>query len=312
MIKFSVGILTYGRRYNFISTVLDNLLVQDLMSIYVFCNGLEVEDEQRIKENYDDSRIIFLSSSRNLGSAGGYFQLLKHIYRYDAADYVLLLDDDNLIEEDFFSQIAGLTLETNELAFFMRPDRRIPMQAVSSQNPRLVLGPENGFLGHSIFGYSKTGVIPDCGDLIAAPYGGLLIPASVYESGVFPDQKLFLYGDDYDYTYRLCAHAGFKIRFVSYPTITDLETSFHLRKKRGFGFFYNRYSSANDEQLYFSVRNQIYLSWRDSSCRLCVIVNLCFYLPIYLTQFVGLGQTRKATLFLKSVFAGLMLWSSES
>ena len=311
MINFSVAILTYGKRFSFLSSVLDNLLVQELTCIYLFCNGLESQDERRIKEAYNDHRIVYLSSNRNLGSAGGYFQLLSYIYGNDTADYLLLLDDDNLVEKNFFAQVANFTLDTNELVCFSRPDRDVLMRAVSYGNPRLVLGPKNGFLGHSIFGYTEDRDTQIDGDLVAAPYGGLLIPASVYSSGLLPDQKLYLYGDDYDYTHRLCVNFGYRIRYVSDPKITDLERSFHIKKTHFRGFMNNRYSLANDQQLFFSVRNQVYLSWRDGNCRFCAFVNMVVYLPVYITQFILRGQVAKALLFLKSVYAGLLFGSSR-
>ena len=306
--KFSVAILTYGDRYVFLSKVLDSLLAQKFSVIYVFCNGLGSHREDRLRKNYGDSRIKYLSSEINLGSAGGYNKLLQYIYRHDRSDYLLLLDDDNLIKTDFLAQISDLPLNSRELLLFNRPDRHLPSRAVIERNPRLIMGPEDGFLGHSIFGYSVRSAANFEGDLLAAPYGGLLIPASVYKSGVLPDEKLFLYGDDYDFTFRLCSVAGYKIVFVKSPSVVDLEKSFHLNRGPIYALLSNRYILANDNQLFFSVRNQIYLSWRDSHCRVCAFINFSFFLPIYLFQFLVRGQLMRSWLFLKAVAAGLRLW----
>ena len=305
--KFSVAILTYGDRYVFLSKVLDSLLAQKFSVIYVFCNGLESQRENHLRENYSDSRIKYLSSVVNLGSAGGYHQLLQYIYRHDKSDYLLLLDDDNLLGTDFLSQISKFPLDSRELLLFNRPDRILPLRAVKENNPRLIMGPEAGFLGHSVFGYTVGPGAHLEGDLLAAPYGGLLMPAAVYESKVLPDEKLFLYGDDYDFTFRLCSAAGFKIRFVQSPSIIDLEKSFHLNKAPIYALFSNRYVLANENQLFFSVRNQVYLSWRDSHCKVCAFINLTLFFPIYVSQFLVRGQLMRAWLFVKAVSAGLRL-----
>ena len=308
---FSVAILTYGDRYKFLSKVLDNLLCQDFLSIYVFCNGLSVDVKTLLIESYVDDRICFLFSDINLGSAGGYYHLLKHVYRHDKSDYLLILDDDNIVQTNFLAQLGELRLDDNELLFFNRPDRSAPLRAFQTKNPRLLLGPERGFLGHSIVGYWLNSYAYVEGHLLAAPYGGLMISSSVFKSGVLPDEKLFLYGDDYDYTYRLTSRSGFKIRFMESPLVNDLEKSFHLKSNDKFILFSNRYASSNDDQLFYSVRNQVYLSFRDNGGSLIGVLNLFIFAPIYVFQFLMLGQLKRAKLFSGAVVRGLKMFFEE-
>ena len=138
---------------------------------------------------------------------------------------------------------------------------------------------------------------------MAAPYGGLFLPRTAVEKEIFPDQDFYLYADDYDFTFRLCSEGNFNIVFVRYPEIIDLERSFHL-KNGGSGFLKNRYSTAYEQQLFFSVRNQIYLSLREASSATKFSVNMFLFTPIFLIQFLITLQYKKAYVFIKAIING--------
>jgi hypothetical protein len=179
----------------------------------------------------------------------------------------------------------------------------LPLQTFLARQPWKILGSDGNFLGRNVFSDSPFGLSASEGDLLAAPYGGLFLPRAAVEKRIFPDQNFYLYADDYDYTFRLCSEGGFNISFVRHPEIIDLEKSFHLLN-RGFSLLRNRYSGASEQQLYFSVRNQVYFSLRESSRAVKFFVNMAVISPMFLMQFLMTFEYQKAYIFLKAMIAG--------
>jgi len=298
----SAAILTYSDRGEILISVIDGLLKYKLNKIYIFCNEVPALTLEHLRDRFSEGHVIFIQSKNNLGSAGGYFELLKYISLNDESDYILLLDDDNKLQHcDSFDFID----DSDTIYYINRPSRKAVVSTIESGNAAKILGPKAGFLGRSIFPshYEE----PCIGtDLMAAPYGGMMLPKKVLTLGVFPDKDYFLYADDYAYSYSLVADYGFKIKFVESAQIVDLEDSFHLESKRN--LFRNRYMSANRVQLYYSVRNQIYFILSTSTNKLLFYINLIVFYPVFLFQFLLTGNFPKARLFTSAVCDGLLMY----
>ena len=299
----AAGTITYGNRARFLYRNIDQLISEGFDCIYVLFNGVSGSVVDETKARYAGCQVFFIVSEKNEGSAGGYLRLLRYVLKYDDCDRLLLLDDDNLVPNGFLGRALNVCASSSDIFYFHRPDRILPLQTFLAQQPWKILGSDSNFLGRNIFPnmpFSSKGLD---GDLLAAPYGGLFLPRAAVEKRIFPDRKFFLYADDYDYTFRLCAEGGFNIAFVRNPEINDLEQSFHLHN-RGFNLFKNRYSGATKQQLYFSVRNQVYLSLRESSSAVKFFLNMAVISPIFLMQFLMVFEYQKAYLFLKAMIAG--------
>ena len=309
-LKVAAGTITYGNRAEFLHKNVDELISQGFDFIYVVFNGVGEHVVTETKARYAGRQVFFIVSEKNEGSAGGYFRLLRYVLKNDRCDRLLLLDDDNLIPKGFLSRAIDVCGSSRNIFYFHRPDRILPLQTFLARQPWKILGGDGNFLGRNIFSDSPFGPSATDGDLLAAPYGGLFLPRAAVEAGIFPDRKFYLYADDYDYTFRLCSEGGFSISFVRVPEIIDLEKSFHLLRG-GFSLLRNRYSDASEQQLYFSVRNQVYFSLRESSSVLKVFANIALISPIFLVQFLVSFEHQKAHIFLKAMIAG-MRWGLAS
>jgi len=252
----AVGVLTYGERNHLLYPVIDRLLEQGLNVIYVYCNGIKRSLFGALRERYKNDNVILVYSDENLGSAGGYYKLLEYVAEADCSKFLMLLDDDNLVPNNFTEILKDIDVKDNEILFINRKDRHILVEAKKQKKPWLDIGSKNSFLGHDYF----RGLIPAYeevkGDLLVAPYGGLILQREIIEKAIYPNKSYYLYADDYDYTYRLVTKHGYVIRLIDDLEIEDIETSFHLENK-SVGLFSNRYIRAPKIRLYYSVRNQM-------------------------------------------------------
>ncbi len=302
-LRVAAGTITYGNRSGFLYRTVDQLITEDFDRIYVLFNGVSRIVVSEAEARYAGRQVFFIVSDQNEGSAGGYLRLLSYVLKNDDCDRLLLLDDDNLVPNGFLGRALDVCARSSDIFYFHRPDRVIPLQTCLEEKPWKILGSDCNFLGRNIFSKTPISLATNDGDLLAAPYGGLFLPRAAIEKGIFPDREFYLYADDYDYTFRLCVEGGFNIVFVRHPEIMDLEKSFHV-KDRGLSLFKNRYSDATEQQMYFSVRNQVYFSLRESSFATKFFLNMAVISPIFLIQFLIVFEYKKAYLFLKAMIAG--------
>jgi len=304
--KISAATLTYGERLNFLFQSVDRLLEQEFSYIYIYCNGVSLNNYQQVKDRYPIDKVVVLFSDVNLGSAGGYYELLRHVIENDDSEHLLLLDDDNRVPHDCVDKINNLEINDDELYYFHRPDRMLPKIAKDLKQPEYVLGSNNSFLGRDIFSKLFKSTKNYSGDIIAAPYGGLLLNIHALNTGALPKKELYLYADDYEYTYRLVTEFDFKILFSELILIEDLEKSFHLKK--GNRFLSNRYSNANKNQLYYSVRNNTWLGLNRCESRLLFLSNLAIYSTLFILQFLLTLKFKKISTFLSAIKDGFSFY----
>ncbi|MFY8273987.1 glycosyltransferase [Pseudoalteromonas sp. SSDWG2] len=305
-IGLSVAILTYGKRKRLLFSVVDALLNQDYKFIYIYCNGLDYDCFAEIKRKYNNRGVFLFYSPDNLGSAGGYNNLIEYASSHNNVNHLLLLDDDNLVPSDFFEKVTPQLSETeNEILFINRKDREILRLARDSSKPCLELGTKNSFLGRDIFSKKYPDYEKTESDLIAAPYSGLILPPSILKKRILPNKDYFLYADDHEYTYRLVTEHGYKIKMIDDVSITDLEHSFHLEKKST--FLANRYLEAPKIRLFFSVRNQLYFGLSRSNRRLLFYTNVILVSCFILLGFLVRLDIKRVFWFLSALKAGFRM-----
>lgn len=304
--EYNIGILTYSNRGDLLFRTLSRALDLCKGKVFVFFNGCDSDVENEIKKIFRDfNNIIYLKALTNLGSSGGYRELIKGIARQEPKLHVILLDDDNLLPRELNWALDSLVLKKNEIGILNRSGREILLDSKHSKKPWLLLGTTNSFLGRDIFSKIFLGVEETEGDVLAAPYGGLILPPLVLESMILPRKDYFLYADDYEYTYRLVRKFGFLIKLVEGAKIQDLEMSFHLGKSRM--IFRNRYLEVDNSRLYYSVRNQTNFGLLRNKNRFlfyCNVVVVSFY---FVVGFALRFKFDKVVTFVKAVVAGIRM-----
>ncbi|MDX1303676.1 glycosyltransferase [Photobacterium sp.] len=308
MIKTIALTVTYSNRLEYLIPVIEELNKQNFSDIIIIFNGCEsaVIDEIRVISKNLSSDFHLLQTPTNEGSAGGFHKGIRYAIESNI-DYerLLILDDDNLIPSNLRNELEDISLNQDEILFISRKDRRNLVQARDDGNPCLNISTRNSFLGHDLFKRFIPSYENTESDIICAPYSGLVISKEILNNGVLPDKSYYLYGDDYEFSYRLVIDNGLKIRVYNKSEITDMETSFHISNKKN-SKLSNRYLDANDTRIYHSVKNQIVFSKKRINNYFIFLINLLLLTPLYLVTFIANKKYKSSIVFMKGLRDGLL------
>jgi GT2 family glycosyltransferase len=266
--KVTAVTVTYGNRYEYLNKVLKTLIDLKVNTICIVLNGVEEEVLKEIhKFKKLHSFIYIVDLKKNTGSANGFAEGIKFAKK-NGNDFIWLLDDDNQPQKNALESLKNNWKSINDLdkeskiaLLSYREDREVYKRAIQSNNPQLMLGEPNSFLGLNLnkllkrkknISYDKSII---SGKVIVAPYGGAFFHTSLIDTIGFPNKDFFLYGDDYDFFYRISQKGGY-IKLLLDSKVDDLETSFHLKKVKGL-FNTRFFLTESKTRLYYNIRNNI-------------------------------------------------------
>lgn len=273
-IKYKVCVLTvtYANRWQFLEQVLKRVLAFEPVTQVVVVNNASLYNVSSHVAGIADSRVTVLNNEENTGSAGGYKQAIEYATGQTDADMVWLLDDDNLPEADALAclldnwdNIAG---PANKKALYcLREDRLPHVKIARGEDPlRYYLVPDN-FMGFSLFNILKNQwyklsdkfkhptAYLDKVTMPYVPYGGLLMHRSLVAAIGLPNQQLFVYVDDSEYTYRITSHGGL-IWLIPSCKIVDIDKSQGLTYQKK--AFHSHLLDQWGFRTYYAVRNRMY------------------------------------------------------
>ncbi|MDH2357120.1 glycosyltransferase [Bradyrhizobium sp. SSUT112] len=258
--------VTYGDRLPLVKKVILYLETEpNVQHIVLVDNGSRPPIRRDDIVTSKDLRLVV--HARNSGSAAGFRAGLAEASSIEGVNYILVLDDDNVC-------VGGGVASLIDLAGTIEPSRQVIVSALRqdrSEYARLLAMPEreqvvrNSFLGFHVRELyrklvrraSPRAVVQH--DAIRkirmAPYGGLLLPASLVATVGLPDPSLVLYSDDHEYTLRL-SEAGTPIYLTGQVRIQDLDQSWDQKRK-----ITNPWIDAQSDgwRIYYSSRNRVFL-----------------------------------------------------
>ncbi|WP_299332745.1 glycosyltransferase [uncultured Psychroserpens sp.] len=298
MVEGNVGVvtLTYGNRFDLISKTIDETLKSSsVKKMVVVINGVDKNTLIKLndlKQNYP--KLILHDLGYNSGSAKGFSEGIKRILLEDI-EYLWLIDDDNLPQKDALNHLLNYWKSNvkgdNPLVSLLsyRPDRGIYKDAIRRNNPYLMLGPKNSFLGFHVVKkvrtlFSKEIITTNnhsSGVVAVAPYGGMFFKKELIETIGLPNEDMFLYADDHEFSYRITKNGG-KIILVLDSILEDLELSFHLKKEKSF-FKTRFFATESKNAIFYSVRNNIYFEKNFVTNKLIYTLNKYLYLILLST-----------------------------
>jgi GT2 family glycosyltransferase len=317
--KYYAVIVTYGDRFRYLKQVVDSLVEQGVEKIVIISNGSDKMSLIKIKKLKSELNCIHLIIlDKNTGSANGFCVGIDFAHKSNA-DFIWLLDDDNYPKKDALNFLTEAWIdlakefENKKLALLSyRNDRKIYSDAINLGKPNLMLGSQNSFLGFDFFIRLKktlfkttTKVLTkDQGVVAVAPYGGLFFHKDLVTEIGLPDKSYFLYGDDYEYTFRITKNNG-KIVLIMKSEIKDLEKSFHLIKKGG--ILNTRYfNTESKDRIFYSVRNGIIFEQNFVSNLLIYILNSFIYLTlVFVLMLLKPKQMWKFKYIIKGIFSAI-------
>ena len=260
-------IVTYADRFNLLKQVLDSCLISGVSKIIIVDNNSDKNSKEKLHLFCKDHKgqITVIWNKSNLGSAKAYKQGLQKAHAIKDHDFIWMLDDDNKPRENALKILKDfwrVRPEKVETLLSFRPDRLQYKEAVIKNDPNLVLGRENSFLGfHLIEKISKRFVLgkvsnneKSFGEIAYSPYGGMFFNKSILDEIGYPNADYFLYSDDHAWSYRI-TKANKKIYLLLDSVVDDIDTSWAIKDKKSNMF--SKMSKAPSFRLYYTVRNRL-------------------------------------------------------
>lgn len=291
--------VTYGNRWSHLEKVIAGVFQQELVnSLVIVDNASSYNLQERISflSQPKQDKIIVLSQSENRGSAGGFFIGLKKAYELQA-DFVYLLDDDNCPEENAVSilyQEWQSLAQIESVALLSFRYRNLPtlQRAAQGLEVRYFRDKPNSFLGFSLWDslakrFRKTTNTSPSSALLPrvevkqAPYGGLFLPKATISKIGFPNEQLYLYADDTEYSNRIIQQGG-HIWMVTASKLRDLEVSWWSDAAALNNKWREPLLEEGGFKAYYSTRNLTWFLWRNHTPNpILFFINAAIYL-VYL------------------------------
>jgi GT2 family glycosyltransferase len=269
----NVGVLivTYGNRWQFLEKVLRRVLsFEQVTQVIVVNNAAEYNVSDKVK-TIGDAGVTVINNAENEGSAGGYKIALNYGMTNTNANFFWLLDDDNLPDEDalflLLFEWQNIDGTNNKKALFcLREDRVQHIRIAKGEDSTRYLV-ANNFMGFHVFKifanqyykllkknktdkpYQQRVPIP------YVPYGGLLLHRQMVEDIGYPDERMFLYVDDSEYTYRITKNKG-TIWLIPACKVVDIDQSQGINYKRK--FFHSQLLDLWSFRTYYHIRNRMF------------------------------------------------------
>jgi len=288
-----VLIVTYSNRWQFLAQVLERVSAfENVTDIVVVDNASAYSVAGNCKQLADE-KIKVITNKENLGSAGGYKIGLEYFKQESGANFVWLLDDDNLPAIDALDQLTSAWSsipgsDDQKALFSLRPDRKQHVMIAQGEDAGRFFAAQNSFMGFNLFRipinqyyklrdkFVTPGAFKEKATMPYAPYGGMFFHKRMIDLIGYPEEKFFVYADDSEYTYRITEKGG-QIWLVPASQVTDVDTSYGISYTRH--FWRSVYLDLWSFRTYYQVRNSVYFyDQANVTNRAVYRLNKCLFL----------------------------------
>lgn len=306
-------IVTYSDRFHLLEQVINSCIVEGISKLIIVDNNSHFESKEKLKKlQLEKKDILFIIwNKENLGSAKGYKQGLEYVENLQDCNFVWLLDDDNQPQKNSLKLLKDYWAQKpKDVAALLsfRPDRKEYKQAVLQNNPNLVLSKRNSFYGFHIIDkflkpFKKVTLKENnisFGEIAYAPFGGMFFHKTLLNEIGLPDESLYLYSDDHDWSYRI-TEAGKKIHVLINSIVVDIDLSWALSNSSKKKSVFSTIKTGSPFRIYYTIRNRMVFEKRHLiSSKIMYNLNRLFF-TIILYAYCFNSQNFK--IFLKAVRA---------
>lgn len=268
--KIGIVIVTYWSRKELLKNTIYSALKNNPYKIIIVDNNCDYDVEWFLKKTFiaEKEKITIIKNKENKWSAWWIYDGLKHIQDNEKnIEYILLLDDDNIITDQNWLKIFFETYEqikkeksiNNNKLCLMGHREYISRNLYKYINEKYILYPKNDFLSFDIFYKIKNIFFKekkiDKKKIYKIPYGfrwGLFFHKDIIQTNGLPNQKYYLYCDDVDFTLRFTLWWG-QIYYIPGIRIKDLEYSFWDNKTP------NPLFDKSTLKIYYTIKNRAYI-----------------------------------------------------
>ncbi|MFA6227942.1 MAG: glycosyltransferase family 2 protein [Patescibacteria group bacterium] len=228
--KIVIGIVTYNSRHKIVdclNSVNRQNYQRELVQVVVVDNNSHDSTKEYLAEAWPQVTVI--ANDENLGFATANNQI--YAWAKDQADYLVLLNDDTIVEPNWLIRLANAasgdeTIAAAQSKLLLYPEKNL----INS------LGNSIQFLGFAFCDHYREPDSHATTALFDLPYASgaavLLKLSALQEIGLF-DEKLFMYHEDVD--------LGWRLRLLGYRAVLDpLSVVYHKYNysKAKYKFYY--------------------------------------------------------------------------
>lgn len=317
--------VSYGERSDFIIKLVNRLIELKITKIIIVDNNMSQNSKIVLSELNDrlGQLIEILHFETNVGSAKAFKLGLMTAARTLKHKYVLMLDDDNLPELNIVKVLHKFWLDLNTHKGMTalacnRLDFAINERAVARNEPWLLLGEKNSFLGfraidvikilcNKIITRDTTNYNANdsrFGKVYFAPYGGLFFHMDLLNVIGYPNENYVVYADDCEFSYRITLNGG-TIYALLDANIYDMDGRGSISE---YGNIFNFYANHYDKiRTYYTLRNAIHFHLNYySNNKLVFILNLVTYYSICLLYVLLNFNYGRISVFFDSFVDGIL------
>lgn len=320
--------VTYADRYACLQQTVSAALAAGVSRVIIVDNASAPASRTRMRSLARGARgrVTVLHMRENQGSAGGFKAGLEYAMAHSGCDYFWLLDDDNVAGPRTLPEL----LQAYARICRTQPGARLAVQCFREQRffhgiahrERPVRARQSVFLGFHIAMLSRVfharslpwRRLPTA--RCAAPltaveiptgtYGGLFLSRALVDTIGYPNEQLYVYVDDTEYTHRISQRGG-RLFLIPASVLHDIDRSFHMTSKPINFLTRMRQSllAADPFRAYYATRNQAYFDrhmLRRNGC--LYAVNKWAYLGLLIAQGLWLGKFRRVRLMLTAIQEG--------
>jgi len=293
MIKVSVIIPTMNRQEGVLRCI-DSVLHSEYMNIEVIV--VDNASDKGVCDKltaYKDDRLHIICSDKNLGAGGG-----RNLgARKAIGEYLLFLDDDNVIDKDMILNLFTFFESSNGKAYVMigpimlylsKPDkiwmRYVEINMYTSQ--AVSLGNKEDYQnGCEVF---ETGLLPNC----------FMVRQKDFNSINGFDEKFIVMYEEADLAFRLKSKFNKKIAVIE-NSITHHDVEFNASGLT--------LTCRSPQRAYLTARNRVYFMRKNASVIQMLVFSILFFplvTGVYLFHLLKEKRYKESYSFLKGSFAG--------
>ncbi|MET0286482.1 MAG: glycosyltransferase [Polyangiales bacterium] len=237
--------------------------------------------------------VVYKRLEQNIGVARGFIAAVQSAFEDPAADWIWLMDDDMVPNESALKELVSAFdrnfSSPDQIGFLMSQavdgtGRAVNVPTIDPRPPSVHEAPGWGrLLDQGIVGIMQASLV------------ALLIPRSTYETFGNLNPEFVVWGEDADFTSRICEKRPGLLVGTSKVT--------HLRAKPGELSIFTEDDPRRVQQFYYLYRNMLYLRRRFVGPHAYVSGIVRFSTDV--SRLAWRGQWKKASIAARGILAGL-------
>lgn len=240
--KVAAIVVTYNRK-ELLKECIDALLSQDYdnCDVIIVDNASTDGTREYIEEYITNQTIIYRNTGANLGGAGGFNYGMKAAYE-NGCDYMWLMDDDCIVQEDSLSKLLAADEVLGDYGF-------LSSKVLWKDDSICKMNIQKSSIKNKISDWET-----DRQKIIMATFVSFFIKTKIVEEVGLPIKEFFIWADDIEYSRRISK------KYLCYLITSSVV---HHKSKTNIGSDIAKDNSENLGRYSYAYRNEGYIYKRE-------------------------------------------------